>query len=194
MWRNDTIFCCDIDNVLADLDGPLLDRIARDLEIVIPEIAEWHALERHLAPVLPDAREWLDQIFADPAFLRELPLMLPMLRVLQQVRGMVQSIHIVTARPPTTQEITRYWLDCYGIPYDKFVMTQEKAEYCRSKRARYIVEDAPHHAEQCLDIGVGVFLIDKPYNRHLAARGGLWRIHHPMEIPDLLAADLAERI
>jgi deoxypyrimidine-specific 5' nucleotidase type C protein (NT5C) len=88
------------------------------------------------------------------------------------------------------EKVTRDWLDYHLIPYDRLVFREDKAQYCRDEGAKYLIDDAPHHAEECLDYGIGVFLFDYPYNRHIEPRGGLWRIEHPLELPPLLVKDI----
>lgn len=183
---------CDIDGVLADWLGPAVDRLnARYGARVDPrEVTAWK-----MAPFWGDPPDWSEAFgeLADPGFLRELPLYLPALTMLRKVRGMVGSVHIVTAREKSSEGATRLWLDHYGIPYDRLAFTYDKALYCKNAGASHIIEDAGHHAAACHTLGVGVFLVDQPYNRDLTERGGIWRVRHHAEIPPLLAQDLKER-
>lgn len=191
------VVACDIDGVLADSDALVRWLIGDEFGLaVFPEdIDDWNAYERVLEGHVSDPRGWLDRTFADPGFLDAVPLVLPSLAALRRIRGYARSIHVVTSRPEgeETESATRTWLDGYGLPYDRIAFVADKSRYCRDFRISYIIEDAPHHAEACLERGIGVFLVDWPYNRRLAPRGGLWRVENPIEIPDLLIADHERR-
>lgn len=192
------ILCCDIDGVLSDMTGIVLHRIWCDHGLVITpdQLTHYQRLDELLAEARVDPG-YLPDLFHDKDVLDNVPIMLPAIPALRRIRGMVQSIHIVTARNHHAYDwvsgITRSWLDRYGIPYDKLVFSTDKAAYCRSVQAGYLIEDAPQHAEAALALGVGVFLLDHPYNRQLADRGGLWRVGNHREIVDLLEADLSTR-
>ena len=181
------LVCCDIDGVLNDLLGPLCDGLwARHGVWIRPEeIVSWDTPRA----LVGDAA---DEIFDDLALTGELPFMLPALTAMRQIRGMARQIHIVTARPDTDDMVaaTRRWLDVYGIPYEKLVFTADKAAYGRANGARYMIEDSLRHAKACHELGIGVFLVDAPYNREIEPVGGIWRVQSLLEIPELLAADL----
>ena len=187
-----TVFCSDLDSCLADSDAPLLARVNQELGLQLsPEDITQYAFEPLLEGVLENPRAWLTDLFDEPDWVSNYPLILPALSAMRKIRGMVTELHIVTARRDVVKDATRAWLFEHGFPYDKIVHTQDKAGYCREVKASYIFEDAPHHAEACHAAGVGVFLMDKAYNRNLTDRGGLWRVTNPLEIIPILKDDLA---
>jgi uncharacterized HAD superfamily protein len=185
------VLCCDLDSVLADTDGAAIYRMNRDFGTSFhpADQVQW-SLEGNLAGVCDDPATYITGMFCDPAFYADLPLILPMLVVLRKIKQHFREVQILTSRPEQVRSATRAWLDEYGIPYDRLVMTQDKARYCFEVGAAYHIEDAPHHALAVAERGIGVFLIDKPYNRTMEPRGGLWRITHPMDIVTILRADL----
>jgi 5'(3')-deoxyribonucleotidase len=146
-----------------------------------------------IAPYHPDPKAYIVEVLADPELFGSLPLILSTKILLTKIRGLFRGLHVVTSRPEVLKDVSRQWLDQYGIPYDKLIFTHDKGKYCHDQGASYIIEDAPHHAEDCHSYGIGVFLIDKPYNREVRERGGLWRVKHPMEIHPLLLEDLKTR-
>jgi hypothetical protein len=190
------LLACDIDGVIAECMGPLLHTLRqRGFECDYHEVTSYEWPLTFLEGKVEQPASYLANIWWDEAFLRNQPVILPMLRALTQLRGMVNQLYMLTARDPLCHPhvpaVTRLWLDEYGVPYDKVIFQPHKAEYCRTKGIKYIIEDSPATAEACHALGIGVFLIDHPYNRDVRARGGLWRVHHPSEIPRLLEEDLA---
>lgn len=186
------LFGCDLDAVLADNMGPLLARIQIELGLCLDvgQLTSYDELESLLESATDQPREWLDETFEDEEFLLDLPLILPTLVALRKIRGMTRGIHIVTARSKYTSKATRAWLDGYGIPYEQIAHTPNKAQYCREKGISYLMEDAPHHALACHELGIGVFLIDQPWNQDVPEKGGLWRISNPLEILGILKSEL----
>lgn len=185
------LLCCDLDSVLCEIHGPLLDKFNNDFGLTLgPEDhSEWNfepMLEAHCA----DPKAYITECLTDEDFFVDLPVMLPTLRMLKKVRGHFRGLHIVTARRKVLEQVTRDWLDDNLVPYDRLVMTNNKAQYCRKEGAKYLIDDAPHQAEDCHSSGIGVFLIDMPYNRNVKERGGLWRVHNPLEIVPIMEDDL----
>lgn len=188
----------DVDGVLADSDGPLCHEVNKRLEILAdPKHCEhYFCVDDWVSEKVEDSTEFIGSIFWKDGFLRELPVYLNALPAMKRLAGIAKEVHIVTARNtvrnPTCKEQTKFWLDKYGFVYDKIAYTEEKAEYCRIHQIKYIVDDAPHQAEACAAAGIGVFLINKPYNQKVVATGknGIWRVDLMTEIPPLLMADL----
>jgi uncharacterized HAD superfamily protein len=191
----------DMDGVLAESEGPLIEKINQHLGLTIhpQQITHYYRLDELLAEELgsPElAHEYIGRIFWSDGFLVNLPPYLATIRGMRELAGMASSVSIVTARNidrnPTAVQQTKLWLDRYGIVYDQLVFTNDKAMYCRSKAVRYIVEDAPHQVSACAAMGVGVFMIDKSYNRQIEATGanGIWRVTHLTDVPPLFKADL----
>lgn len=195
------VVACDMDGVLVDVLGPLLDWIcdAFRVDIALEEVTDWNNvlnLVRNRAGMTVTGEAWnaaRREFWTSEEILGELPLVLPMLTTLRAVRGMVKSVHVLTERDPSMRAITRMWLDVYGIPYDQVVFRADKAAYCRENFVRYIIEDDADMAASCHRVGVGVFLIDQVYNRHLEEVGGIWRITAPMDIPWVLEQDMEHR-
>lgn len=185
------LLCCDIDGVIADADGPLLARINAEYGTSFhpSQITTW-LFESLIADTVPNAGEYIGKTFADPDFILAQPLILPAKTLLRQVYQYFRGVHMVTSRPESIRAETAAWLDHYGISYSKLAHVTNKGEYCRQVGARYHIEDAPHHAEDVHSYGIGVFLIDKPYNQDVTPRGGLWRVSNPLEILPLLLEDL----
>lgn len=184
------LLCCDLDSVLCDTLTPTVDRINQtfNLDLHPNQITSYH-YEPLVQPFITNPRAWLDDLFADKEFMVNCPLILPSLVGLRKIRGLSRAVHIVTARDPSTRDFTTQWLEDYGVPYDKLVFSSEKAQYCRDVGAKYIIEDAGHHAEDCHSYGIGVFLVDYAYNRYVEPRGGLWRVNTLLEVPALMAQD-----
>lgn len=195
------VVACDIDGVLADVLAPLLDWMcdAFGVEIALEEVTDWDNvlnLVRNRSSMVVTNEAWnaaRREFWTSDEILGELPLVLPMLTAMRAVRGMAKAMHVVTERDGETRKITRMWLDSYGIPYDQIVFRADKSAYCRENFIRYIIDDDAEVARSCHNVGVGVFLIDQTYNRHVEEIGGIWRITAPMDIPYLLENDMNRR-
>lgn len=192
------VIACDLDGVLNDPLGPLMDWInmAFGCDIDQIDVTDWDNVlnvVRNQSGTMVSDEAWnacRRGFWTSNKVLADLPVMLPMLTALARVRGMAKSLHIVTERGDETLGMTRAWLDGHGVPYDRIALRRDKAAYCREQRIRYIVEDDPEIALSCHNVGVGVFLIDQPYNRNVPPLGGIWRIFQPNDIPGLLERDL----
>ena len=188
----------DIDGVLADSDGPLCGAINEDLDLKLDPkdwTHYWH-LDEIMAEYVKDPKEYVGSHFWKDGFLRGLPVYLSAIPAMKRIAGLAKEVHIVTMRNternPTCKEQTRLWLDHYGFVYDKIAYTAQKAMYCRQNNIKYIIEDSPEHARECASVGIGVFLVNKPYNQDVVATGknGIWRVDLLTEIPRLLIEDL----
>ena len=192
------LIACDIDGVLADPLGPLLDWIqdAFCVAIAPEDVTHWDnvlnvARNQSSSPITTEAWNAARRAFwTSPAVIGELPFVLPYRTALARVRGMTGGLHIVTERGDELLETSRAWLDSYGIPFDRIALRKDKAAYCRERRISYIIDDDPDVALSCQRTGVGVFLIDQPYNRAVPPLGGIWRVHAPLDIPGMLEHDL----
>lgn len=185
------LLCCDLDSVIADTDAALINRFNTDFGTDFDPAKQttWD-FDHMIEPYHPDPKAYIAEVLSDAELFGNLPLILPTKILLTKLGGIFRAIHVVTARPEVLKDCSRLWLDRYGIPYSKLVFTHDKGAYCHSVAASYMIEDAPHHAEDVASYGIGVFLIDKPYNKGVRTRGGLWRVSHPMEILPILLEDL----
>lgn len=191
----------------VDIDGVIAIHYAKTIDLlnrlfatdVAPQELDDYWFERYWATRYPqiaqeEVSSVLAEIFADPDYLASAAPSLPMLSALKRLSGMSldpNGVTIVTARQADLAGSTKRWLDDLGVSYHAIAHTDDKVAYCRSTAIKYLVEDAPHHAEACAQAGIGVFLIDQPYNQAVATgRNGIWRVENPLTIPELIAEDL----
>lgn len=186
----------DIDGVLAESDGPLLDIVNSDLgtDFSPSDLTSYHKLDEllegfHVAP------DYLHKIYHGDRFILRQPVYAASITGMRLLAGMGE-LHIVTARDPEAgphvKKETKQWLDEHGFVYEKLVFSRDKAAYCRSTGCRYAIEDAPQHADALAKAGIGVLLVDKPYNQEVKATGanGIWRIIHLSEAAGIIKHDL----
>ena len=76
------------------------------------------------------------------------------------------QIYIVTSRPTISEKPTRKWVRKHDIPFRKLLVSDEKSG--RGQNWSFLVEDAPHHAEEAVKAGTRVCLLDYPWNQSLA--------------------------
>lgn len=190
----------DVDGVLAIHFDRTIDLLNERYNVYLSpaDITDYRYEESYLSRFSDidrdDIKQFVKGLWTNPEYFAESAPSLPMLKACRELSGMSldpQGITVITARQDSLQESTKLWLDRYGIAYKQIVHTNNKAEYCRDNKFNYMVEDAPHQAEQIAAKGIGVFLIDYPYNQNVEATGlnGIWRIHNPVEIPPLIRID-----
>jgi len=82
------------------------------------------------------------------------------------------SIHFISSRPVFLANATNKWLVKHGIPFDSLYVVGrlvEKGCVCSSLGLDMFVDDEIGHLNSMLkhknDCGVGLFLLDRPYNR-----------------------------
>ena len=61
----------------------------------------------------------------------------------------VDHVRILTARPESSQDMTRTWLRRHGFPEIKVLFSDDKAEVAGSERCTFAVEDSVRHATNC---------------------------------------------
>ena len=78
-------------------------------------------------------------------------------------------IIIVTARRPYSRPQTLEWLTTRGLPFDALYHTEEKTEIPES--ITFAIDDHPEHLQSYQAVGAKVFVMDQPWNRHVAHPG-----------------------
>ncbi len=192
------LIACDIDGVLADPLGPLLDWLGNAFNVLLdPEdVTDWNNVlnvARNQSGGVITTEAWNEarrEFWSSPRVMAGLPFVLPWMPTLARVRGMASGLHIVTERGGDLLDVTRIWLDSYGLPYDRIALRRDKAAYCREQKIRYLIDDDPEAALACHNAGIGVFLVDQPWNRNVPPLGGIWRVHAPLDVPEMLERDL----
>lgn len=111
-------------------------------------------------------------------------------QVLRNLDAAGHRLHVVTARGGTENHDlavaqTENWLAVHRIPYATLnVVPGVKAPTCRRLGVQVAVDDAPHHVDELVEIGVTAVVFDQPWNRHQPGR----RIHDWTELCDVVAA------
>ena len=83
------------------------------------------------------------------------------------------QIHIVTDRPPGTENRVKELLDEYGIKYDKIIITNDKFSYILEKGIQAIFDDTDEYIQN-LPEEVAVFKIREHYNFDLSEKKWLY--------------------
>ena len=86
------------------------------------------------------------------------------------------SINLVTARLVKGAEeesiaATERWVKKWGVPHDTLtIVGMEKRETALELELNMAVDDAVHHYEELDEIGVDVYLYDRPWNQYFPGR------------------------
>jgi uncharacterized HAD superfamily protein len=96
---------------------------------------------------------------------------IPLLPLFPAAKYALEVIHrtcriiIVTARRPYSRPQTLQWLADHGLPFDALYHTEEKTEIPES--IMFAIDDHPFHIQAYQALGVQVFAMDQPWNRHV---------------------------
>jgi hypothetical protein len=169
------IFAFDLDEVLADFVGPLLEFHNR---VYQTKLTREHASMYDLSGTLKCSREEvsrrMDEFYKSHEFFT-----LPAVDGAKEVIGRVKKkyeLAIVTSRPSSLHEPTVAWLNTnfphtFSGPYfstndlSGSAGERTKAEICKNIGAMAIVEDHPEYARQCSENGIHVLLFSRPWNK-----------------------------
>jgi len=101
-------------------------------------------------------------------------------------------LHIVTARPDSSRDITLKLLDLHfpGIfqsvhftnQFDNSKKSRSKLSVLEELGVRTFVDDAEHHALEVASSGRRVLMFDKPWNRNCPPHENITRVHSWKEI------------
>lgn len=144
----------DICNTIADVNdrlkvflGERPDPESYDYPGATPEFFKEHAVEIFGgAPPLPGALEGV------------------------RLLAVNHEIIYLTARPEWARDITRKWLEYWGFPEGRLVMTGNKAEAALELGVLIALDDAPHEIRALQNVVPAVLVKRQPYNRGLGLR------------------------
>lgn len=181
----------DIDNVIADFNGTLLDEYLEhdkhlrgngivNKDAYIRKKFDWSEEEENLfyknnidrigkkLNIISDAKEYIDKLKAEG-----------------------NLIYIITGRDNGEYSdpinMTKDWLKKYDVYYDELLFTnaydkKSKAEICVSKKIDIMFDDSVGMCINCIDKGIKAFVMDTQYNRKV----NLPRVHNWKEIYEVI--------
>lgn len=103
------------------------------------------------------------------------------------------EIHLITARPPSTLEITKRWLSTYSIPYHSLVYLTEGNKHLAEQSFDIVIDD---HLRELLSFSTKVqhlVVFDHPWNQTKNVRGLVRRVYSWKDIGDLIDKIASER-
>jgi len=113
---------------------------------------------------------------------------------MQWLQGCGYFILVLSARPSTTYKRlfsdTLSWLRNNGMPFNALVFTEEKHEYLHHlmtyerKRIDFAVEDELGQARNIAELGIKVYLLNRPYNDAPTIHGVI-RVDRLQEIAEI---------
>lgn len=120
----------------------------------------------------------------------------PAIATLKKWKERGHSLYILTSRSPQIYEETCQWLErWFGAGFFDDVLFYKqlegiscKSEACISYDIDLFIEDAPHYASLASQCGVWVFLMDRPWNRHIAESKHLLRVKDWEDIDEKMTA------
>jgi len=86
------------------------------------------------------------------------------------------TVHLITARFPCYDKVTREWLACHGFRPDGLWFTDGKGALCKELGIELFVDDC---YENCLDVrnhGVTALLMTAPHNLDRPEEKGIYRV------------------
>lgn len=100
------------------------------------------------------------------------------------------KLYVITSRPETFRNETINWLDKnFPKKFNDIILTNQfnrvdgakkitKGEVAKKLKLKYMIEDAPHHAEDLIESGIGVLLLEKPWNKNAKVSNKVKRVKH----------------
>lgn len=167
----------DFDGVLFDQSAHIRERFHEIHGVDIGPVDEWPWNLSEHPPVkqagLTDEDTWevFHSVHNDEALHRTEPLDADCRRVLEALLEVGHRVEVVTARSPTSREVTELFLERNAIPHERLVMgDHEKTGW------DVLVDDLPHHVQRVADDGSVGLLMDHPYNRAYEATANPYRV------------------
>lgn len=84
--------------------------------------------------------------------------------IINKLRSEGHKIILITARSIDDIEVTKEWLQSYGIKYDKLIHDTDKSSVCLKEGISVMLEDNFDNAVACAEAGIKTYLFHAPYN------------------------------
>ena len=94
----------------------------------------------------------------------------------------IDHVRILTARPASSEAMTRAWLHRHGFPEIKILFSDDKAEVAAVERCTFAVEDSVRHAVNYAKSGITSFLILTESTPAFEEHERIWTVHSLMSI------------
>jgi uncharacterized HAD superfamily protein len=150
----------DIDNVIADTDQIIRKLIKSELGInaTARQITYWSYSKA--IPISPDQEKHIFDLFHQ-RYCGEVSVLPNAVSSIERLASYF-SIWLITSRPVESDQITQEWLKKKRINYTKLIFSKHKA--LMSENFLFVAEDSGETAVSFAQIGVPVYLFDKPWN------------------------------
>jgi len=105
--------------------------------------------------------------------------------IISELKDMGVKVYLITARKEKFKELTINWLNHHQLPFDKLIMTSEKATSCAENNIDIMVEDEP---ENCKSIAAcsKVLCMSYKYNEDLEGYKNIIRVSSWDEIYNIV--------
>jgi len=97
----------------------------------------------------------------------------------------LHDVDVVTHRAQAPKHKLRSWIDYHGVQYQQFVVEEDEKTAIGDYQIH--VDDSPEVAQNALDRGRAVVLIDRPYNQHVGPDPALERARDVVQAATVLA-------
>ena len=153
----------DCDNVLADMDGYLLDRVYRRLGIQYRRESTWPF---HLAEALPpEAAAAVTELLGQPDPWSEVR---PYPDVARHIERLAEryELYVITSLPLAFASLREAWLYQHGIRPTRLIIAsrREKARVAAELGLCAMVEDLGSTTRELAERGIDCYLIQQPWN------------------------------
>lgn len=166
----------DLDNVIAKTDTKIREIIKSlsGISLVQDDIQRWDYSEVLMCKGL-DAQQaeeimglTMGQFHEHDCF--EVEPLTRAVDIIFEIHHAGLEVMIVTGRKKTRkcEELTKRWLREQLIPDSWLLMEENKSSICT--QWSFLIEDAPHHAQDVANAGIPVLLFDYPWNRSISHR------------------------
>ena len=148
----------DIDGVLADLAGYVIQRINNKYHTVYTkeDIHEYYQMLEEIS-----LKEEVKQALLDPVFVSSVSMIKNANHVVQELNK-THKIHIITKRPSYTMKETIGWLISNEIPYDSVIISEHENKPI--DHIDVLIDDNEDNLKYAISKGKKGILFLQPYN------------------------------
>lgn len=146
------------------------------------------------------------QAVHEPAVLRSFDVIPGAIEVLDEWQRAGHEICIVTGRPPTSERVTRDWLEQRGIPFSSLVCVDKygrhgalhggasrRLEALATEKYAFAIEDSVTIARFLAGLGTPVALLSRPWNLNADVGDGVFRVADWEQVSACFASHIARR-
>lgn len=167
------IVCFDVDGVLADFEGKLVNVLESEFGDIATKNRNLFSIEDRFENH-PEIIRRAQLYINTPNFYRNLEPIKDMILLANELIGFKVGVMYLTSRPQTHEEVTRRWLQKHTENYSEslglFCGVENKADFLLDVNAQYLIDDNPKEITRCKKSKIPVLVWSQEWNERLFPR------------------------